>query len=498
MWFYEYFHIIFFLLFGFLIGIIGLYIFQIFKKSESPIKFISVIFRVFAYLNFFVGFIKLLGLFSYSNFSVLWTILSIVQLFIIGIVYFYLSRGLLEEKKWAWLGGLIILSIGLIFSIIGYLASFFEISIFFFLPLIFDVFLIFLLIQERKIFIEKPTEKISQCFRERRCSIVIIGIFLIFLFNTGILIYQYGMTKNWWLLQQKNEVEMSKEAIIEKPYIEIISPNGGEEWIFGNTYNIKWESSEVDKVYIYLGRKRDDKYEDKIRHPDDWVEKFISSEGGISASIGEYSWTANSKFFSSDDKYKIRIVAGIEDPQHGKPIGSILFDESDNYFSIMGKDEITDWKTYRNEEYGYEIKYPSEKDFWLDFKADSELPLLISNAQDYFYGEDAENVLGKFPLGEEVVSNIRFEVNYFINYEGMGLYIRGAHFFTKYKDNYYVITISKEGLGTTLDSEEFWAGERILSRKGEELVVERMANKEDEFMKIFSKVLSTFRFLEQN
>ena len=93
-------------------------------------------------------------------------------------------------------------------------------------------------------------------------------------------------------------------------------------------------------------------------------------------------------------------------------------------------EEATGWKTYRDEEYGFEIEYPSEKDFWLDFKAGPELPLWSSNAQDYFYGEDAENVLGRFPLGEEVVNNIRFKVNYFVTYEGMGLFIRGAHFFT--------------------------------------------------------------------
>ena len=159
-------------------------------------------------------------------------------------------------------------------------------------------------------------------------------------------------------------------------------------------------------------------------------------------------------------------------------------------------EEATGWKTYRDEEYGFEIEYPSEKDFWLDFKAGPELPLWSSNAQDYFYGENAENVLGRFPLGEEVVNNIRFKVNYFVTYEGMGLFIRGAHFFTEYKDNYYVITVSKEGTGVIPKTEEFWAGERILSQKGEELIVQKMANKEDEFMKTFSQVLSTFKFLE--
>jgi hypothetical protein len=30
---------------------------------------------------------------------------------------------------------------------------------------------------------------------------------------------------------------------------------------------------------------------------------------------------------------------------------------------VLVKNEIADWKTYRNEEYGFEIKYPSDEDF---------------------------------------------------------------------------------------------------------------------------------------
>ena len=34
------------------------------------------------------------------------------------------------------------------------------------------------------------------------------------------------------------------------PYIKLISPNGGEVWIEGNTYEISWESTDVGKVII--------------------------------------------------------------------------------------------------------------------------------------------------------------------------------------------------------------------------------------------------------
>ena len=36
----------------------------------------------------------------------------------------------------------------------------------------------------------------------------------------------------------EEEVEMSKKR--EKPYVEVISPNGGEKWEIGKTYKIRW------------------------------------------------------------------------------------------------------------------------------------------------------------------------------------------------------------------------------------------------------------------
>ncbi|GAH83372.1 unnamed protein product, partial [marine sediment metagenome] len=35
---------------------------------------------------------------------------------------------------------------------------------------------------------------------------------------------------------------------VEEQSINILSPNGGEVWIEGNTYNITWDSSGIEKV----------------------------------------------------------------------------------------------------------------------------------------------------------------------------------------------------------------------------------------------------------
>ena len=122
-------------------------------------------------------------------------------------------------------------------------------------------------------------------------------------------------------------------CVVVKPYIKVLSPNRGEKWVVGNTYNITWESSGIDKVNIYL---------EEIELPGGiWqtteclqescdpnvsfcppCDKLIASN--ISASLGKYSWTipANQQVLT---KAKIAIYS----VSAGK-----ISDKSDNYFSI--------------------------------------------------------------------------------------------------------------------------------------------------------------------
>lgn len=39
---------------------------------------------------------------------------------------------------------------------------------------------------------------------------------------------------------------------LPQPSITVLSPNGGESWVFGNTYTITWKSSGVQTAYVYL------------------------------------------------------------------------------------------------------------------------------------------------------------------------------------------------------------------------------------------------------
>ena len=92
----------------------------------------------------------------------------------------------------------------------------------------------------------------------------------------------------------------------------VISPNGGEEWVIGETYDITWESNGLDKVTIYL-------YGLSLR-------KTIVSN--ISASQGFYSWEISSDI-DPDARYKI--VVGCTEGSH------FYSDDSDNYFSIVSE-----------------------------------------------------------------------------------------------------------------------------------------------------------------
>jgi len=99
-----------------------------------------------------------------------------------------------------------------------------------------------------------------------------------------------------------------------QPSITVTSPNGGEQWQIGKTYQIQWKSQGVDKVDI------------RVRNVSDSpVGVLVAS--GVAGNLGTYSWTISSANFSPRNDYEVGI-SGVVD---GKVIGN----QSDNYFSIV-------------------------------------------------------------------------------------------------------------------------------------------------------------------
>lgn len=97
------------------------------------------------------------------------------------------------------------------------------------------------------------------------------------------------------------------------PSITVISPNGGERWVIGNTYEIKWTATGVEKVIIYL-------YD------------YAGAVGtralvyDVLASNGKYSWTISSEITLSS-MLKIAVRDSLAQQK--------TYDLSDNYFSIV-------------------------------------------------------------------------------------------------------------------------------------------------------------------
>ena len=106
------------------------------------------------------------------------------------------------------------------------------------------------------------------------------------------------------------------EESIEEPSITVTSPNGGEEWVAGRTYEIQWESSGVEKVDVWAQRKNGDV----------WGLKLASD---VSASLGSYQWTISENRIASE-RYEVKINDALT------PYGEVdVQDKSDNYFSIV-------------------------------------------------------------------------------------------------------------------------------------------------------------------
>ncbi len=115
-------------------------------------------------------------------------------------------------------------------------------------------------------------------------------------------------------------------ACLPKPSITVVSPNGGEKWIIGQTYQIKWSSKNVNHVRIYI--------------EDDTIAGSGSTNyiynGAIPAQNGYYDWTIVQNqlpgyTLAFPRTYYLRID-GVNDVTIGSAV--VVSDKSDNYFSI--------------------------------------------------------------------------------------------------------------------------------------------------------------------
>ena len=161
------------------------------------------------------------------------------------------------------------------------------------------------------------------------------------------------------------------------------------------------------------------------------------------------------------------------------------------------KDETADWKTYRNEEYGFEIKYPT------DFKVNQNEEIYFSSLN---YGDTRIKISvdknlsvpldGTFGGRYQYLENQQidskvfseksadFNKDYFIAYGGMGSWDTVINSYQYKNTDYYIVSLYRG---------------RQLGASSTEIINQTLIEMRDEnndYTKIFNKILSTFRFLE--
>ena len=145
----------------------------------------------------------------------------------------------------------------------------------------------------------------------------------------------------------ENHVDLSDTAFtITAPSvttsITVLSPNGGEQWRVGNTYQIKWRVSGLDKVKILLESSRD-----QITY------KVLSLASSVNAADGVYSWTIpektqinslqDSPYLYEYPYHKIEVVDDRYD--YNSTVSKKYSDESDYDFTIVSPATVTSCNT---------------------------------------------------------------------------------------------------------------------------------------------------------
>jgi hypothetical protein len=176
-----------------------------------------------------------------------------------------------------------------------------------------------------------------------------------------------------------------------KPYIKLISPNGGEILTTGETYTISWTTKDVENVIISLLQGSSRAY-------------LISPRTGVSASLGKFDWKIDNTFYVGQSDLKIVLSdaaycgyvdesTGIECVKDELPHG----DASNDYFAVI-KPSIEPYIKVRFPNGGETFKEGENINILWDSKG-------VDNIYIRAYYYDANNNIGDPGSGEEFSFN---------------------------------------------------------------------------------------------
>lgn len=172
---------------------------------------------------------------------------------------------------------------------------------------------------------------------------------------------------------------------------------------------------------------------------------------------------------------------------------------------------LSDWKTYRNGRYGFEIKYPKslveygEGEVRFPLGADNVSVLVDEKSSVLLSGtyggrypfEEYPNtrVSSNRVLSQRVVLNdIVFQRDYWVVYGGMGNWDSVINYYTKHNDNYYMISweyTSREDIPGMLTN----SGRKITQEEVANRILGKMMS-DTEYVRTFNQMFLTFRFLD--